>query len=247
MKKSKSVKEKKGKLFEKSFSDTLFKNFSGKQNFLGKKFFYSENGLQKGFFLVIEGIDGAGTTTQVNALYNWLKSRKIPCIKTREPSPGVIGRHIKKLLKQKNNNPIELALLFAVDRIDHFGKIIIPALSYGMWVISDRYRLSSLAYQSLDCDSEWVAQINRYAPPPNLTILLDIPVETALQRVEKRANRREFFERKSKLKKVRNNYLNLASRREEGRIIILNGTQSKKVLTGEIIKVLQSLSLLKET
>lgn len=190
---------------------------------------------------MIEGIDGAGTTTQVNAVYNWLKSQKIPCLKTREPSPGVIGRHIKKLLKEKNTNPVTLALLFASDRLDHLANTILPALEKGMWVVSDRYRLSSLAYQSLDCELEWVREINRYAPPPQLTILLDLPIDVALERIAKRGEKRELFEQKNKLKKIRRNYLELARRQEEGKVIILNGSKSRDFVTNEIIELLSPL------
>lgn len=201
----------------------------------------SKKGVKRGFFIVLEGIDGAGTTTQVKALYTTLKSRKIPCLKTCEPSPGVIGKYIKKLLKERKANPAELALLFAADRLDHLIKTIFPALEKGIWVISDRYRLSSMAYQSLDFDLEWVTQINRHAPPPHLTILLDLPVDIALERVEKRGGRREFFEHKRKLEKIRENYLALARRKEEGEVFILNGAQPKKSLTAEILTILLPL------
>jgi dTMP kinase len=208
-KKTQFWKRQREKVFEKNFLLNPFQKLSIHEKSFWNvwKPFFSKKSANKGFFLVLEGIDGAGTTTQVNAIYNWLKSQKIPCLKTREPSQGVIGRHIKKLLKEKNINPATLALLFASDRLDHLANTVFPALQKGMWVVSDRYRLSSLAYQSLDCDLEWVREINRYAPPPHLTILLDLPIDVALERISKRGEKREIFEQKNKLKKIRRNYL----------------------------------------
>lgn len=239
-KKIQSWKTQNGKLFSKSFPPNFFPKLLIDEKFFWNVWgpFFSKKSLHKGFFLVIEGIDGAGTTTQVNAVYNWLKTHKIPCLKTREPSQGIIGRHIKKLLKEKNTNSAELALLFAADRLDHLASTVFPALYKGMWVVSDRYRLSSLAYQSLDCEFEWVKDINRYAPTPNLTILLDLPVEPALERVKKRGEKWEIFEEKNKLKKIRKNYLELATRKEEGKIITLDAAKSKESLTTDIVELL---------
>lgn len=197
-------------------------------------------GRRKGLLIALEGIDCAGTTTQAALLTKWLRSRGITAHRTAEPSGGPIGRHIRNLLRSGKATPEELALLFAADRLDHLEREINPPLARGDWIISDRYRLSSLAYQSIECDPEWVALINRYAPPANLTILIDIPVRVAMKRLESRGNERERFESARFLNKVRKMYLDCAKRKEEGPIITLDGAPPPQDVSRNIINAMRS-------
>lgn len=136
-------------------------------------------------FIVIEGLDGAGSTTQVRLLAERLRAEGIPVVTTAEPSGGEVGLQIRAILEGRaapDWDRRSLALLFAADRLDHLQRRILPALSSGTHVISDRYLLSSLAYQSLDAPMEWVEAINRYARAPDRTIYLEVDPEEALRR-----------------------------------------------------------------
>ena len=123
-----------------------------------------------GKFIVVEGIDGSGSTTQAKLLCKYLESRGRTCFFTAEPSGGPIGKFIRDLLKQKENKPQLffhiLALTFAADRLCHYDLEILPKLKAGVDVISDRYVLSSLVYQGLDVPQGWVKEVNRYARTP---------------------------------------------------------------------------------
>ncbi len=140
-----------------------------------------------GFFLVLDGIDGCGKSTQAKKLYNYLKKKKITSHLTTEPSKGELGQILRKYL-QKEDNPATLdALLFAADRIDHCYHEILPLLHEKKIVISDRYRDSSLIYQSIQgkeegITREWVQLINNFSLKPDLTVIIDLDPQIALSR-----------------------------------------------------------------
>src|SRR5438552_7626627 len=108
--------------------------------------------------MVIEGIDGAGTTTQTRLLTDWLRGRGLAAHRTREPSDGPIGRLIREILGQPpgamTGGP--MALLFAADRLDHLAREIEPALARGEQVLCDRYYHSSFAYQAVESERGFV-------------------------------------------------------------------------------------------
>jgi dTMP kinase len=140
-------------------------------------------------FIVLEGIDGSGTTTQLDRLARHLSARGRQVHATREPSQGPIGRLLREILLGGHRLPdgagvdgLAMALLFAADRRDHLTREIEPALAGGLDVISDRYLLSSLAYQAQEADRAWVAGLARELRIPDLTILLDVPVSVAAAR-----------------------------------------------------------------
>jgi dTMP kinase len=145
--------------------------------------------MSKPLFIVLEGIDGSGTTTQLGLLERHLVGRGRRVHPTREPSHGPVGRLLREILLGGHANPdgtptdgLAVALLFAADRRDHLRREIDPALAAGVDVISDRYLLSSLAYQAQEAEREWVAGLARDLRPPDLTLLLDLPSETAAAR-----------------------------------------------------------------
>lgn len=144
-------------------------------------------------FIVLEGIDGAGTTTQCERL-----ARAFGLHATREPSERPIGRLLRSLLTQAAHTVDERAmgLLFAADRLDHLHGEIVPALAQGS-VISDRYLLSSLVYQSQQLDRAFVVEINRFARPADLTILLDVEVEVAETRRNRRGGAQERYDQRA--------------------------------------------------
>jgi dTMP kinase len=140
-------------------------------------------------FIVLEGIDGSGTTTQLGLLERHLEGRGRRVHPTREPSQGPVGRLLREILRGRHRHsdgaPVDglaMALLFAADRRDHLRREIEPALANGADVVSDRYLLSSLAYQAQEADRSWVASLARDLREPDLTLLLDLPIATAAAR-----------------------------------------------------------------
>ncbi|MBT9554864.1 MAG: dTMP kinase [Myxococcales bacterium] len=159
---------------------------------------------QEAPFIVLEGIDGAGTTTQLARLADHLESEGRPVHRTFEPSTGPIGRLVRSYLKNElTTAPGALALLFAADRLDHVSREIEPALASGKIVLSDRYVGSSLAYQSLASSPAWLRSLNRHARRPDLVLYLRVDADTALARIERRdGDRRELFEQRETLARV---------------------------------------------
>jgi len=169
---------------------------------------------KRGKFIVLEGIDGAGTTTQAGLLHDWVRGQGIPAVTTREPSDGPIGALIRNALKGRIRLPGSagplpaeaIALLFAADRIDHLHAEIEPALEKGAWVISDRYLDSSVAYQGTLIDNAWVQEINRYAVTPDLTFFLKVDVDVALARISGTRVSKDLFETRDLLTRIAAGY-----------------------------------------
>lgn len=162
-----------------------------------------------GLFLVMEGIDGCGSTTHAKLLAKALKSRGLEVVLTCEPSSGPIGSLIRQVLQRRlfvqdatgprNFDWSTMALLFAGDRMDHLDSTIAPALRTGAVVISDRYDLSSLAYQSVTAHNgadpiPWIRQLNAQALRPDVTVVIDVPAEVAEERRRTRGGVEEMFE-----------------------------------------------------
>ena len=157
-------------------------------------------------FIVLEGIDGAGTTTQTARLVEALRERGKGAHATREPSDGPVGRHLREILtgrvKVSASSEVQraahMALLFAADRLDHLGSEIQPRLRAGDWVVCDRYDHSSVAYQSVTSGEAgavaWLRELNRHADRPHLTIVLDVSADVARARRLARAAARELFD-----------------------------------------------------
>jgi dTMP kinase len=177
-----------------------------------------------GKFIVIEGTDGSGSSTQAARLVSYLRSRGIDVLATKEPTAGPCGALIRLILDRRVVGPNQsfhhgqsqhvdnefdsraLALLFASDRIDHLSSRIVPALSQGRWVVCDRYVLSSLAYQGSETDLEWVASLNRFAHSPDLTVFLDVPVEETQSRMRRSRLTAERYESEEEQHDVRAGY-----------------------------------------
>ena len=186
----------------------------------------------KGLFIVFEGIDGGGKSTQIQMLSEFFESRGHDVERHMEPTQAVIGSLLWNYMKSKSRsfNPETEALLFAADRIEH-GKIIRDALDKGKIVISDRYKHSSLAYQgAAGADVEWMQSLNKHALKPNLVILLDIAPDRSLERVSDRA--KTVFEENEYLKKVRAEYLRYA---EKGELVVIDATQSLEDVHDDIL------------
>ena len=185
-------------------------------------------------FIVLEGIDGAGTTTQTERLVAHLRRRGRAAHGTREPSAGPVGRLLREMLAG-GHAPAPgqrvagdtMALLFAADRRDHLDREIEPMLRAGSDVVSDRYLLSSLAYQGEEADRLWVRQLARDLRDPDLTILLEVPIAVAAERRARAGRPVERYDADSYLAKVAFNYRELAAvEGDEGDVVVLDGTAS---------------------
>ncbi|MBN1947142.1 MAG: dTMP kinase [Bradymonadales bacterium] len=192
-------------------------------------------------FIALEGLDGAGTTTQGNRLRHWLLALGRTVLLTREPSDGPVGALIRRILKGQPGefDPSALALLFAADRLDHLASEIRPSLAAGQDVISDRYVLSSLSYQSLGGNLDWVRILNQRAPAADFTLFLDVPPQTCIQRLASRGNDRELFERLDTLDEVRRLYLDLVGEMRPGQdVALIDGTLPVEQVTEAIRQAL---------
>ncbi|MEM5878906.1 MAG: dTMP kinase [Candidatus Aenigmatarchaeota archaeon] len=139
--------------------------------------------MKSGKFIVFEGIDGAGKTTQIALLRSWLEQKKIKCITTKEPTENITGNILKLTMQMEKLSPITDALLFAADRSEHLDKKIKQQLKKGGIIISERYIYANLAFQTSQGVSErFIRNINEFAIQPDLVILLDAPAEVALKR-----------------------------------------------------------------
>lgn len=162
-----------------------------------------------GHFIVIEGIDGSGTTTQCSLLAERLGGQGLPAHATREPSDGPVGVLIRQILTGRVVTPSQhggrpptwatMAALFAADRLDHLEAEIHPNLHDGVTVICDRYDQSSVAYQTVsgggsEAISSWVLELNRHARRPDLTLILDVDPEVAATRRGARSGGPELYE-----------------------------------------------------
>jgi len=155
-------------------------------------------------FIVIEGLDGAGTTTQLARLTDRLTAAGRRVLATHEPTDGPIGRLIRQTLRGEPGavDPACLPWMFAADRADHLSRRIEPTLRAGGVVLTDRYLHSSLAYQSLDLPLADVFALNRHFRVPDLTIIVDVPVAECLRRIDARGAARELFEEQDRLERI---------------------------------------------
>ena len=172
----------------------------------------------QGKFITLEGIEGSGKSTNLETVKSILDQYKIDYVLTREPGGGPLGPHLRKLLLDKDQSisPSVEMLLMMADRRDHVDNLINPNLDKGIWVISDRYLDSTIAYQGggrqLDIDLITSLSASLKLPTPDLTLLFDLPVDVALERAKERSEL-DRFEREPKdfHSRIRESYLELAS------------------------------------
>jgi dTMP kinase len=197
---------------------------------------------KKGIFIVIEGLDGSGKTTQATLLANRL-SQSYTVLLTAEPSRGKIGTFIREgCLYEDKRLPTEAeALLFAADRIEHLQKELRPALEDGKLVICDRYVYSSLAYQgSAGLSLDWIKTINARALQPDFSIFIDVPPERVLERLQRKKSVMETLETQLKVREV---YLKFV---DKGELFRVDGDKTKGVVADMLFaKVLELLKTAK--
>ncbi len=170
-----------------------------------------------GRFIVFEGLDGAGTTTQAKLLSERLQKQGRSVYLAHQPSEGPVGLLTRQILAGRAATTQAdgrlgmvdervMALLFAADRLDHLGSQIEPRLARGEDVILDRYTLSSLAYQGATISHEFIAAANRFARRPDLTLFLYVPATIALDRVRLRGAKLERYETAAQLQAIEREY-----------------------------------------
>lgn len=190
-----------------------------------------------GRFITLEGPEGSGKSTAARHLASWLRTRNIRSVLTQEPGGTPLGDEVRRIVLHMRGMSDDLepradALLYAAGRAQHVERVIRPALERGDWVVCARYADSSLAYQGAGYGNEMeeMRRLQEFATDglwPDLTILIDVPVEIGLERTRRRAqwNRFEDTEETEFFEKVREAYLRLAADEPE-RFEIVDGSVS---------------------
>jgi len=212
-------------------------------------------------FIVFEGIEGSGKTTQIEKAGEYLAARDIPCIITSEPGGTPLGRELRQLLLHGTTLTLGIKtelLLFAADRAQHVEEIIVPALRAGTVVLCDRFCDATLAYQGYGrgWDIDAIREMNDFATQslqPDLTFLIDVPVATGLKRVAGRAwsgaaggrsqaTPDDRFEQEEVAfhERVRQGYLHLAAE-EPARFRVVDGSRGIDEIHDDICRSLQGL------
>jgi dTMP kinase len=203
----------------------------------------------RGTFIVLEGLDGSGTTTQAKKLHHYFQAKKIKSILTCEPTDNAIGKLIRDMLTGKLYSPDSnrkiapsekaLCLLFAADRLEH-SKDIELFLEKGHHVICDRYVLSSLAYQSLDeeISTRWITEVNAGCSTPDITVLLKVTPDECTKRIKSRKNVRTIYEKRNILRAIDDNYNRMLPtyRKHYGPVVKIDGAGSPVEIHDQIVK-----------
>ncbi len=193
-------------------------------------------------FIVLEGLDGSGTSTQLEYFEKKLQELGLNHICTFEPTDNSVGKLIRSILKGQNKIEHEtMALLFAADRMEHLNSKnngILKHIKKGKIVICDRYIFSSIAYQSINCSPEWVLSINQFPLPEHL-IFIDTPPEVCEKRMKSR-ELKEIYENLDFQKKVYNGYLKSIDKfsNTDMNVHIINGMDTQENIFKQIWKKL---------
>jgi dTMP kinase len=202
-------------------------------------------------FIVLEGLDGAGTTTQLSLLERKIKELSIPHFCTFEPTKGPVGMLIRSILKTEDTvDAGTAAFLFAADRNEHLyhpDSGITDHLNNGELVASDRYLFSSLAYQSVLCDFDFVLSLNNIFPLPSHLFFIDVPIAICMERLVARAEK-EIYETIDFQKKVLRGYeKTLLYYKSSGMSIHrIDGTLQPHTVFQKIWEILASLPIFKK-
>lgn len=188
--------------------------------------------MEKGKFIAMEGIDGSGKSTQIGRLLQRLAGGGVRCRATREPSDGPVGGLIRQILTGRTQaDPRVLAALFTADRIDHLVNDVDgleKQIGEGVTIVTDRYYFSSYAYQGADVGMDWVIGANELSANilrPTVTLFLDVPVETVLERIRKGRSHVELFEKEERLRRTRALYFEAFERlKDVENVVVLDGS-----------------------
>jgi dTMP kinase len=195
--------------------------------------------LTNSLFVVFEGIDGSGKTTIMEMLANQLLKQEIEIIALREPSNSSFGQKIRNLAETHDSIPPEYELsLFIEDRKWDVEHNIKPALQAGKVVLLDRYYLSTACYQAVrGFDMQKIIAVNQeFAPIPDITIIIDVEVNTAISRIKRhRQFQSRLFEKESFLHQVRANYLSF---KDQPQICIVDGNRPLEIVYQDVQQII---------
>ena len=198
----------------------------------------------KGKFIVFEGIDGSGKSTQMELLAESLRKRGIKVRLTLEPTYGLVGETLHRILSGEiKADPKVTAALFVADRLDHITNPkdgILKSLEEGETVLCDRYYFSSYAYQSTEVPGEWVVGANKLCVgtlKPDATVFIDISPQTAMNRIIANRDTLEIYETEEKLTRIRKSYFDAFDRmKDTERVEIINGERDISEIASDIEK-----------
>lgn len=197
----------------------------------------------RGKFIVFEGIDGSGKSTQMKLLAKKLEENGIKTRLTLEPTYGLVGGTLHDILSGKiKADPKVTAALFVADRLDHLtneNEGVLKSLENGETVICDRYYFSSYAYQSTEVPSEWVFEANKLCADtlrPDVTIFIDISPQVAMERILTNRNTVEIYETEEKLTKIRDSYFSAFEKmKDTENVKIINGERTVDEIAEDIV------------
>jgi dTMP kinase len=185
----------------------------------------------RGLLLAMEGIDGAGKTTQVHALASLLGAAGVPFVTTKEPTGGPWGRKIRESARTGRLSLTDELDAFLRDRREHVAEVLEPALAAGKVVLVDRYYFSTVAYQGArGMDPADLLARNAFAPAPDILVVLDVPPAVGLARVRARGDVADLFEREDELTRAREIFRGLAL----PYLMLVDGTQEPARVTDAI-------------
>jgi dTMP kinase len=182
-----------------------------------------------GKFIIFEGLDGSGKSTHAKLLSEWLESKALKVLHTKEPSQGKIGKLLRDYLKDTDSGGRVDALLFTADRAEHLEREILPALERGDIVICERYKYSTIAYQAAQGeDMDWLIGLNEFAREPDLSLFLDLESDIALRR----SDESEKFEALDFLTTTRENYMKFSDS-----FIIVDANKNRDDVQNELRRI----------
>lgn len=199
-------------------------------------------------FITVEGTEGVGKTTNINFIKSWLRQKEVEFVATREPGGTPFAEEIRDLLLKPRDELVvssaELLLMFA-GRAQHLNKVILPALQADTWVLCDRFTDATYAYQGFgrQMSSELIVQLENIVQGdirPDLTLLLDIPVEIGLERANDRGDPDRFEqEQQDFFNRVRAGYLSLANENSD-RYVVIDASQELQGVQTDIALALDT-------
>ena len=201
--------------------------------------------MSRGKFITLEGMDGAGKSTHVSGIADFLRGKGKEVVVTREPGGTPLGEKLRAvLLSEAMNIDTETLLMFAARR-EHIAQVIAPGLAAGRWVVSDRFTDATYAYQGSGggMASDRIATLERWVQDklkPDLTLVFDVPVEVALTRLPKKRADRFESESRSYFERVRAGYLERAAA-EPARVRIVDGRKAVEKVKEEVEGIISTI------
>ncbi len=197
----------------------------------------------KGHYIVVEGIDGSGKTSICSKISTSLIQRGYKILQISEPSHSEIGLLLRNQMKNLHINQTSLALLYAADSYDIQERI----KDHYDFIISDRNYLSTVAYQMIDVDKEWLLMLHRFLKQPDMVFYLNVTVEAAMERIKSRNNNIDFFETSESLLKIKSNYEKLISDELGLKVFCIDTVgKSQSMVAQDVMGIIQEQFFIKE-